>query len=147
VRYDPNPSDALAPHATRLAVGIDLVEIRRVRESLDTFGDRFTRRIFTEGEIAYALSAPALAAERFAARFAAKEALKKALRCEGVGFRDIEVARAPSGACDLVLRNGVGAGVESVAVSLSHDGDYATAVVVAHIRTGNDVPSPPTGPT
>jgi len=49
---------------SRLRVGIDLVMISRVEESLARFGDRFLRRVFTAGEIAYATASPALTAER-----------------------------------------------------------------------------------
>src|SRR5512135_979834 len=86
-------------------VGVDLVQVSRVAESLERFGDRFLRRIFTAGEIAYATSSPAHAASRLAARFAAKEAAMKALRLatRGVDFRHIEVERAPSGECAIAL--------------------------------------------
>src|SRR5215813_3034416 len=108
--------------ARRLALGIDLVRVSRVAASLDAFGDRFLRRVFTEGEIAYARSAPALTTERLAARFAAKEAAKKALEIEGVGWRDLEVARSPNGAPYLVLHGAarVAAGTKSFALSMSH---------------------------
>ena len=116
----------------RLAVGVVLVRTERIAESLATFGDRFLRRVFTDGEIAYANEAPALANERLAARFAAKEAAVKALDLveRGVGWRQIEVARAPSGAPALRL-HGIETRATDVARSLSHEGDYATAVVVA----------------
>jgi holo-[acyl-carrier protein] synthase len=120
---------------TGLRVGVDLVSVSRIAESVARFGDRFVRRLFTDGEIAYAHSAPGLAAERLAARFAAKEATKKALGLtEGVAWRDIEVRRAPSGAVDLVLHGAAAAVATSdLALSLSHEGDYAVAVVVAHL--------------
>jgi holo-[acyl-carrier protein] synthase len=120
-----------------LSVGIDLVEIARVAESIAAFGDRYVRRVFTDAEIAYASSAPDLAAQRFAARFAAKEAAKKALGLAGgdvaVGWRDLEVVRAPSGAVSLALHGAAAAlaSPSALALSISHDGDYATAVVVA----------------
>jgi holo-[acyl-carrier protein] synthase len=117
-----------------MKVGIDLVDVRRIAESLDAFGIRFLRRVFTDGELAYACAAPALTVERLAARFAAKEAAKKALDLEGVGWRDLEVARSPSGACHLVLHGAAraAAGTMSFALSMSHEGDHATAVVIAH---------------
>jgi holo-[acyl-carrier protein] synthase len=130
---------------TRLRVGIDLVRVSRVEESLAQFGDRFLRRVFTEGEIAYATSAPELTAERLAARMAAKEAAVKALRMseDGVGWRDIEVVRDPSGACELQLHGrasavAAAAGADDLSVSLSHEGDYATAVVVARLCVERD---------
>lgn len=117
-----------------MKVGIDLVDVSRIAASIDAFGDRFLRRVFTDGEIAYAQAAPALTVERLAARFAAKEAAKKALDLEGVGWRDLEVARSPSGACHLVLHGAalVAAGTLKFALSMSHEGDHATAVVIAH---------------
>lgn len=122
-----------------LRVGIDLVRVSRIQESLDRFGDHFLRRIFTEAEIAYASSAPAQMPERLAARFAAKEAALKVLRPvdEGIGWREIEVLRAPSGACTLMLHGAAhavarAAGLSELAVSFSHEGDYATAIVVSH---------------
>jgi holo-[acyl-carrier protein] synthase len=117
-----------------MKVGIDLVDVSRIAASIDAFGERFLRRVFTEGELAYAQAAPALTVERLAARFAAKEAAKKALDLEGVGWRDLEVARSPSGACHLILHGAarVAAGAMSFALSMSHEGDHATAVVIAH---------------
>lgn len=119
-----------------LRVGIDLVQVSRIVESMSTFGDRFLARIFTSEEIAYASSAPALAPMRFAARFAAKEAAKKALDLDGVDWRDIEVRRMRSGAVDLVLHGAaaeIAPPTEGLALSLSHEGDYATAVVVTQV--------------
>jgi holo-[acyl-carrier protein] synthase len=123
-------------------VGIDLVSVRRVEESLARFGDRFLRRVFTDGEIAYATSAPDLAGERLAARFAAKEATIKALGLahQGVGWRQIEVAREPSGQCRVVLHGDARAaaeraGVDGLSISLSHEGDTSAAVVVATKKT------------
>lgn len=117
-----------------MKVGIDLVDVRRIAASIAGFGDRFLRRVFTDGELAYAQAAPALTAERLAARFAAKEAAKKALDLDGVGWRDLEVVRSPSGACQLVLHGAARAraGAMSLALSMSHEGDHATAVVIAH---------------
>ena len=121
--------------STRLAVGIDLVMLSRVASSLEHFGDRFLRRIFTEGEIAYARSAPALTIERLASRFAAKEAAMKALGLagRGVGWRQIEVTASDAGAPELTLHGdakALAAGAGDLALSLSHEGDFATAVVV-----------------
>ncbi|HUJ59714.1 MAG TPA: holo-ACP synthase [Kofleriaceae bacterium] len=116
-----------------LRVGIDLVQISRIAGSLDTFGERFLRRVFTDREIAYAHAAPAHAAARLAARFAAKEAAKKALALDGVSWRDLEVMREASGACTLALHGAAraAAGEATLALSMSHEGDFATAVVIA----------------
>ena len=121
-----------------LRVGIDIAQISAVAESFAHFGERYTRRIFSDAEAAYAMQVPAQAAQRLAARFAAKEAAMKAfgLSEAGVSWRDIEVWRAADGACSLVLHAraaqwALRSGCHQFAVSLSHDGDYATAVVAA----------------
>jgi holo-[acyl-carrier protein] synthase len=121
-----------------LRVGIDLVQVSRIAGSIETFGERFLRRIFTEREVAYAREAPLLMAQRLAARFAAKEAAKKAFGLDGVGWPEIEVQRAASGACDLVLHGAArvaadALGARDIALSMSHEGDHATAVVVASL--------------
>ena len=117
----------------------------RIAESLATFGEKFMRRLFTEHEIAYATSSEAQQAARFAKRFAAKEATIKALNLSHVGldWKQIEVLRDESGQCTLAL-HGVArdaadqARVEELSVSLSRDGDYATAMVVAIAAQASD---------
>jgi holo-[acyl-carrier protein] synthase len=118
----------------RLRVGIDLVQVSRIAGSLESFGERFLQRIFTASEVAYARTGETV--PRLAARFAAKEAARKALRLDGVGWSEIEVVRHPNGACDLCLHGAALAAAESLgarelSLSMSHEGDYATAVVVA----------------
>ena len=123
-------------------IGLDLVHIPRIAQSLSSFGTRFECKLFTEQEIAYASSAQPHRAERFAARFAAKEAAIKALRLSnaGVGWRELEVCRHADGECTMRLHGraaqiatDAGLGTELLAC-LSHDGDYAAAVVVARRR-------------
>jgi holo-[acyl-carrier protein] synthase len=117
-----------------LAVGVDIVEISRIQAVLERHGARFLRRVYTEGELAYAdgrLSA-------LAARWAAKEAAAKALGTGigQVGFHDIEVVCNDQGKPELCL-HGEGARLAArlhlnqFAVSLSHAADYALAFVVA----------------
>src|SRR3984885_8910541 len=78
-----------------IGMGTDLIETRRVQESIDRFGERFLERIFSAGEIAYC-KRKKNAAESLAARFAAKEAGAKALGTgisHGVSWKEIEVTR------------------------------------------------------
>jgi holo-[acyl-carrier protein] synthase len=130
--------------SARLRMGVDVVDIRRMRESLHRFGERFVQRLFSADEIAYASSGESQDAQRLAARFAAKEAAIKALDLGeiGINWRDIEVRKLPGGACRLALhgRAAVRArqlGVCEIALSLSHDGDYASAVVTALVAPAN----------
>jgi len=128
-------------------VGVDVVSVNEVSRSLERFGERYVRRVFTPGEAAYCRAATGrVAAERFAARFAAKEATLKALRPDttAIDWRSIEVRRHASGWCDVVLHGEAAAlaarqGIESLALSMSHDAGCATAVVVAQVvaRTFN----------
>jgi holo-[acyl-carrier protein] synthase len=121
-----------------LGLGTDLIETRRVQESVDRFGARFLERIFTAGEIAYC-SRKRNAAESFAARFAAKEAGAKALGTgisRGVSWKEFEVRREASGRPSLHLSGRAAElaeamGVKRFQLSLTHSRDLAMAVVVA----------------
>ena len=126
-----------------LRVGTDLCSVSEVSASLEMFGDRYLKRIYTEQEIAYAKSGPAVQGERLAGRFAAKEATLKALRSSTPRpqWRDIEVVRHADGWCELSLTGSAAElarlrGVHSFALSLSHDSGVATAVVVAECSRG-----------
>ena len=117
-----------------LSTGVDLIEIDRVAGVLERYGDRFLRRVFTPDEIAYCRGR----APNLAARFAAKEAVMKSLGTgfRGVGWRDVEVVRAPSGAPSPRLhgrakRRAQRLGVTEIGVSLSHSRGFALAFAVA----------------
>jgi holo-[acyl-carrier protein] synthase len=120
-----------------VGTGIDIAEVPRIAESIERFGDRFLRRVFTEGEIRYCDS-KANRVERYAARFAAKEAAMKALGTgwsHGVRWRDIEVARQPGGRPTIKF-HGKAAEVaaklsaKNIALSLSHTAEQAIAQVI-----------------
>jgi holo-[acyl-carrier protein] synthase len=127
-----------------LRVGIDLVRVSDAQRALDCFGDRYLRRLFTPAEVADCFAERPHAAERLAARFAAKEAAIKVLRpADWLDFRSIEVRRAPEGWTELALHARAAelartAGLGQFALSMSHDGEYATAVVVATSNPGED---------
>src|SRR6201746_1603768 len=122
-----------------LGLGTDLMETRRVQESIDRYGDRFLERIFTAPEIAYCLRKKKNAAESFAARFAAKEAGAKALGTgisRGVSWKEFEVRREVSGRPTLHLSGRAAEMAEAMGVrrgsfSLTHSRELALAVVVA----------------
>jgi holo-[acyl-carrier protein] synthase len=121
--------------------GIDLIEIARIEDSVERFGQRFLDRIFTAGEQAYCLR-KRKAAESLAARFAAKEAAAKALGTgisHGVSWREIEVVRALSGKPDLRFHGRAAQiaerlGVANAALSLTHSSGMAMASVVLENR-------------
>ena len=128
--------------AMPIRVGLDLVAVASVEDSLrSAHGDRYLERIFTEREVADSRTAAGIDPERLAARFAAKEATLKVLPAadEGVPWRDIEVRREGSGRVHLELRGRAAelaaqATIVDLALSLTHEGGFAAAVVVAECR-------------
>jgi len=122
-----------------VGLGLDVVPISRIATMLARYGARLERRLFTDDERAYCRGR-GVPEQHFAARFAAKEATLKALRLEdqGMDMRAIEVRQMPGGWSEIALSGraqelAVTAGWSSWSVSLSHEGDYATAVVAAVI--------------
>lgn|GEM_PF-109907 len=120
-----------------LRTGIDVATVADVADSLARFGERYVERLFTRHEVESCSGTPAVTAAGLAARFAAKEATVKALGWEDapLDWRSIEVRRARSGACTLLLSGEAAAlaarrGVRELAVSLTHEGGIAAAVVV-----------------
>ena len=132
---------AAAPPEVR--VGLDLVDVADVADSVRRFGDRYVTRIYTDHEIACCrradrgASGPTYAMESLAARFAAKEAVLKVLRPVEVqpAWRSIELHRMTGGWCEIRLSGRAAelaaeAGIEGLTVCLSHESTLAAAVVV-----------------
>jgi holo-[acyl-carrier protein] synthase len=113
-------------------VGIDLIEIERVRRALQRY-PRFAERVFTEAERAYCFSRPN-PPQHFAARFAGKEAVGKALGCGAEWmWRDIEIAGRPKPAVSLsgrVAAYAERAGAGEIDLSMTHSRGLAAAVAV-----------------
>ena len=118
-------------------IGIDIVEVKRIRDIFDRYGERFARRILTQGEheLFFKRNHSAL---YLSSRFAAKEAASKALGsgiAAGIGFHDIEVIKDSDGRPELVLSGAARArqdqlGVRRCLLSLSDEKHYAVAMVV-----------------
>ncbi len=124
-----------------LRVGIDLVSVTAVRESLAAHGRRYLERVYTEAEVADCAGADAPDPARLAARFAAKEAAIKVLRPgpdQPVPWPSIEVRRHSGGWVGLDLHGeaaalAAAAGAGDFTVSITHAGGVAAAVVVAAV--------------
>jgi holo-[acyl-carrier protein] synthase len=128
-----------------LGIGSDLCDIRRIERSLERFGERFTHRIFTEGERKRS-ERRVTRAGSYARRFAAKEACAKALGTgmrRGVFWRDMEVVNLPGGRPTMRLSGGALERLEAmtppghqavVHVSLTDDPPLAQAFVVIEAR-------------
>ena len=118
-------------------LGIDIIKVQRIREVLAKFGPRFSGRVLTPAEQRYVRDRP----ETFAGRWAAKEAVSKVLGLgvRGIGWRDIEVERLPTGQPAVRLHGRAAAraeqlGMGRIALSISHESDYAVAIAFG-IRT------------
>ena len=120
-----------------LGTGIDIVETRRIADSMERFGERFLKRIFHDAEVAYARSMKK-ADLHLAARFAAKEAISKAFGTGiggQLGWKDMEIRRRDSGEPYVVLHGKAldlmkSRGATALHVSLSHTDVCAAASAV-----------------
>lgn len=117
---------------------MDLVQVSRFKKAMDRWGERFTRRLFTEEELHYCLS-KSKPEVHLAARFAAKEAFLKALGTglsSGISFVDVEILSSTNAPPKLSLHNqalmiSLAGDLTGFHLSMSHTGDYAVACVVA----------------
>jgi holo-[acyl-carrier protein] synthase len=126
---------------TAIRVGADVVAVHEVAASVENLGARYLERIYTEHERSCCAGSPLVQAAGLAARFAAKEATIKVLRPAGhqPDWRSMEVRRHSDGWCSIALTGHAAAladqaGIGELAVSLTHEGDVAAAVVVALCR-------------
>ena len=115
-------------------IGVDIIEIDRIRKSIEKLGEHFLYKVFTAQEIAYCSSKPT-SAQHFAARFAAKEALSKALSTGWAGefrWKDVEISNEPSGQPRIELHGMLKEKLAlcSVFVSLSHSESHVVAMVL-----------------
>lgn len=119
-----------------IGIGIDASDIPRIAHTLERYGDRFLRRVFTEGEIAYCMRRRR-PAQHLAGRFSAKEATMKALgtgHTQGVLWKDVEVVRG-GGPPRLVLHGGAlrradAMGVGRSLLTITHSDALAFAQVL-----------------
>ncbi len=114
-------------------IGVDIIEIPRIEEAIERFGDRFLRRVYTSAEIEKYRKRPS----SLATRFAAKEAIMKVLGTgmRGVSWKDIEILSAPSGKPEVHLYGRAAErcatlGLTTITVSLSDSKEHAVAVAL-----------------
>jgi holo-[acyl-carrier protein] synthase len=127
-----------------MRVGIDLVSVEAVQESISAHGERYLQRVHTEGELDACRNGSGFVLERLAGRFAAKEAAMKVLRPsaeQALPWGSIEVISQADGWVALQLSGAAAelaeeAGIEDLQLSITHEGQHACAVVVADLREG-----------
>jgi holo-[acyl-carrier protein] synthase len=119
-------------------IGIDAVDIERIRRMVGERGERLAKRLLTDGELAYCAT-KAVPAQHMAVRLAAKEAAYKALAgnalARGIGWREVEVTSRSDGSPELVLHGRAAdrfaeLGASSIHISLTHSDATAVAVVI-----------------
>ncbi|MDQ2964777.1 MAG: holo-ACP synthase [Chloroflexota bacterium] len=142
---DPEVPPGLVPAGTT-ELGIDIIRVDRIRGTLERFGDRFSRRVLTPAEQRYVRGRPAT----LAGRWAAKEAVSKVLGLgvRGIGWRDIEVERLPTGQPAVRLhgraaRRADQLGMARIALSISHEAEYAVAIAFGVRTAGGRFLFPP----
>lgn len=127
-------------------IGIDVVEVSRIRESIAEFGPRFLDRVFTKAEQSYCQRQKRCEIH-YAARFAAKEAVSKALGTgigKDVGWLDLEVVRKDSGEPEILLSDEGKLFADSlrvcaIKISLTHAEHYAAANAVILVSDADAV--------
>ena len=118
--------------------GTDIIEIERIKKSIEKFGQRFLNTVFTENEIKYCESKNGQKYQHYAARFAAKEAVFKALSNNinaPEEWKSIEILSEENGRPKVNLKIDV-QNLENIDISLSHCKMYAVANVVANLKEG-----------
>jgi holo-[acyl-carrier protein] synthase len=136
----------MTPPEGTTELGIDIIKVARIRDTIAKFGRRFSNRVLTANEDRYVRDRP----ETFAGRWAAKEAVSKVLGLgvRGIGWRDIEIVRLPTGQPSIRLHGRAAAraeqlGMGRIAVSITHESEYAVAVAFGIRSAGGAYLFPP----
>lgn len=118
-------------------IGIDIIEIDRIKSSVEKYGDHFLNKIYTATELEYCMS-KGNRYQHLAARFAAKEAVFKALSTgwsKDVGWQDIEIYNEPNGMPLVKLKGDLNSFLSNgkqLKISMSHSRDYVTCVAIIY---------------
>lgn len=116
-----------------VGTGVDITEVRRLRQAVEKWGDDFLHRVFTKEELENAKTRGSLY-QHLAGRFAAKEAVFKALGDRELNWKDVQVLNDPEGKPYCVILNGRGGKID-VHISISHVKNYAVASAIITKKT------------
>lgn len=138
--------DEGVPASVTPEIGIDIVRVERIAKVLRLYPERFERRVLTEAERGYVRGRP----ETMAGRWAAKEAVSKVLGLgvRGIGWQEIEIERLPTGQPSVRLHDKAAAratqlGMQQIALSITHEREFAVAVAYAVRTAGGRYLFPP----
>lgn len=123
----------------KIKCGVDIIEISRIKESIDNIGNSFLNRVYTKNEIEYCESKGRSKYEHYAARFAVKEAVFKALSemvddKYSITWKDIETINDEQGRPKVEVLFIQGNKIENIEISISHCKEYAVANVVVLLK-------------
>lgn len=123
----------------KIKCGTDIIEIERIKESIESLGEKFLKKVFTQNEIEYCESKKAQKYQHYAARFAAKEAIFKAISQNlpdkfALSWSDYEVINNEDGRTIVKLKNFDMSSIEDIDLSISHCKQYAVATVVVTLK-------------
>lgn len=119
----------------KIKCGTDIIEIERIKESIESLGEKFLKKVFTENEIQYCESKKTQKYQHYAARFAAKEAMFKAISESlpdkfALSWSDYEVLNDETGRPTVKIKGFDLSNIEDIDLSISHCKQYAIATVV-----------------
>lgn len=122
-----------------IKVGTDIIEVERIKESIESLGEKFLNRVYTKNEIEYCENTNSMKFQHYAARFAAKEAVFKAIskllnNKFDISWKDIEIINDENGRPYVELYCIEKQKIADIDISLSHIKDYAIAMVAVTIR-------------
>ena len=119
----------------RILTGTDIIEINRIKESIDSLGETFKNKIYTEKEIEYCESKKNAKYQHYAGRFAAKEAIFKAVskllndKYE-ISWKDAQIINDINGKPNIIFTSKkLEENIQSIDISISHCKEYAVATV------------------
>ena len=121
----------------KVRTGVDIIEIERVKNSIEETGGKFCEKVYTKSEIEYCESKKVQKYQHYAARFSAKEAIFKAISVDlknkyDIDWKDIEILNDESGRPYVnILKKDIE--IDSIDISISHCKEYAVASVIAVI--------------
>ncbi len=123
-----------------IGIGIDIIEIERIKKSVDEYGDRYLQKVYTPDELKYCL-AKKNKYQHLAARFAAKEAIYKAISSNWnseMSWQDMEIINAPNGMPEVKFKGNLEkflSNEKSLKISMSHSRDYVACVAIVYKET------------
>ncbi len=123
-----------------IGIGVDIIEIERIKKSVDDFGERFLNKIFTQKELEYSLSKGENKYQHLAARFAAKEAVAKALSTgwnQDFKWKDVEITNESSGMPKAELFNKLKTFLgeeKELKITMSHSENYVVCFAIIHSK-------------